>query len=403
MIRIVHTGDLRLEPSLLYMSDGMAAARRQDYMETLVALLETARSLKPDALLISGNLFDTWEPPPGKLLDVIDMLRAFTETTGAHAFCVSGQRDTPMGRDHSEGVIQALARSGMIHTFSGNSRFGSISVAGRAGEVFTVYGKNYSSPPSDLTPLLPSHDPSSGPGILLVSAVLRSDAKGPLHGGAPSSSILPAIDLEALEKSGMDYAALGGIEETMRGEGNGVAWAYPGPMERLSLIGSSGAGSILVTEIDSSPETDSRVSIEVVSLPLRRLSEIVVELDTGTASVEERVLKTIDNEKPPRDSILLVKVTGRVYYDVFRSFDRESLNRRLADRFHSAAVVTDLSVEMNDPSGFLEFDPPGVREAYLRTMTAREAAEGPRCSRERAGLLDLSRRIGLEIIDQAGE
>lgn len=403
MIKIVHTGDLRLEPSLLYMSEGMAAARRQDYMETLVNLLEAARKTGPDALLISGNLFDTWEPAPGRLLDVIDMLKAFTETTKAHVFCVSGQRDTPMGRDQSEGVIQALARSGMIHTFSGNSRFGSISVAGARGEVFTVYGKNYSSPPSNLTPLLPIHDPFSGIGIIMASAVLRLQGGLTVKNGAPSSSILPAIDLSSIEKSGICYAALGGIEETALGNDNGFAWAYPGPMERISLTGNSGSGAILAVEMEISGKGAGEVRIETMKLPLRRLSEVVVDLDPGTASVEERVLKAIDAEKPDRDSILLVRVTGRVYYDVFRAFDRESLNRRLADRFHSAAVVTELAVEKHDPTGFFEFDPPGVREAFTRTMLAREAAEGPRCTRDRAGLLDLSRRIGLEIIERAGE
>lgn len=206
-IKILHCADMHLDSPFEGLASGKASLRRREQRELLRRLAELARSEEVDIMLLSGDLLDS----DNTYYETGEELNQCLRSLSIPVFIAPGNHDyyslkSPYAR---------LKLPSNVHVFSKNE----IEYVPLPELKLRVYGAAFTEKHS--APLLHGFSAERKEGIMNIMCV---------HGdvGAKDSNYNP-ISLDDIEKSGMDYIALGHIHKASGLMKAGETWySWPG-------------------------------------------------------------------------------------------------------------------------------------------------------------------------------
>jgi DNA repair exonuclease SbcCD nuclease subunit len=211
---VAHLADLHLGFSAYDRAEGGRNTRELDVEGAFLRALEEVARLRPEAVLIAGDVFDRPDPPSSALLAFargLELLR--DRLPGAPVLVCAGPRDRSRHRT-DPGVLAAL------DTVPGVEAAADAPRSVRVGELHVRLLPYRAALEEPVAP--PAPDPTARWNVLLTHAREGTEKR---RDGAPGWSPAPPIDPRA-----WDYVALGG-EHVHRVPAPNVQWA--GSLERI--------------------------------------------------------------------------------------------------------------------------------------------------------------------------
>lgn len=341
-MRFIHASDLHLGRSFAGLGE-KGNVLRQALLDSLKRTLDLAEENGADFVVIAGDLFDS-NQVSRKLVDTV--LGMFREIAPIQVFVLPGTHD--LLDDGSVYLGQGFEKADNVRVFGvhGNTfRVGEVAVHGRAND---TKGGGVR-PLAELSP-----DPEARYNVAVVHASLEIERKS-----NPDDYL---VSFEEIEKSGMDYVALGHWHNAADySAGKAVAW-YSGSPQPLGFD-EEGAGKALLVELK---EPDRHVPggkdegsgdkargggargkggfrATVTPLEIRRYSWMVRRIDlgellgkatgSGTLDVLEALEKRLREWAGGKEGELLLRVELRGLLPRGIQLDLEEMTEGLRDRF----------------------------------------------------------------------
>lgn len=205
---VVHLSDLHLGHRAFSRSERGQNVREQDLAVAFQRAVEATVAEAPDLVLVSGDVFDRPDPPPGALVALTRGLEALhSELPETRVLMVAGARDTPW-RDEDPGALAALDSFPNVDAASNRAR--TVVLSGHSAQVVLLPFRCTLSRP------WPAPDPDPRRRWNLVVA----------HGRVTGAAG-PGV---TLDPERWDYLALGGLHSFRR---VGERAAYAGALERV--------------------------------------------------------------------------------------------------------------------------------------------------------------------------
>lgn len=362
-IRLMHLADLHLGAPLSHLGDG-AAQRSQELESALSRALDSAPEKNVHAILIAGDLFDSFNPPPDLVARVKAAFKKVADG-GIPIILIPGTHDS---RRYSQCVYKHAEFPG-VDVFMESGKPILKNLNGR-----DVYFYGFSGERKKDGGAAFCRGPKEGVHIALVH--------GPVVEAEHWTSSARDFPLrpKELEISGFDYVALGhhhNFREYRLGKTTAV---YPGTLEGLKF-GEEGDRYLVIAEIG-----DDNVSIEKIKHNHRTLSQIQIDLATSAMGSIEGLVSAIEKRSDP-NAIVKVSLTGPA--DFLLSI--QEIEPRLGESFFHIEIADETSVVggglirsiMNEDT---------VRGIFVRKMLERIETS---CDEERA-TAELALRLGVE-------
>lgn len=193
-MRLLHLADMHLGAG--FVSFGrLAEGRQKAHMAAFRGLIDVAKRLKVDAVVVAGDLFDSPRPSKETLAVARETLRRIA-ADGSEVILVPGNHDPGLG-----GLVPSGEEIAGVHVVTDASIGAPVTVVTDAGPLH-VYGVAYD-PTREASPLA-SFERSPEDGVHI--ALLHGSVPDAPHWKSGSSLRLPLEDLARLD---VDYLALG--------------------------------------------------------------------------------------------------------------------------------------------------------------------------------------------------
>ncbi len=368
-IRLMHLADLHLGAPFSYLGD-KARQRAQDLESALARALKLAPEKNVHAIVIAGDLFDSFNPPP----DLVARVKAaFDEAArnGIHIILIPGTHDSHRyaqsvyRREQLPGVDILLDDAKPIRK---NLNGQDVHFYGFSGGYASGRGE-------------PPFRRGDGEG-LHVALVHGSVTDGTHWVASPRDYSLRPAELEA---SGFDYVALG-HHHNFREVGRDVPAVYPGTLEGLKF-GENGDRYLVIAEID-----ENRAAIEKVKHNRRTLSEIQIEPALAGIGCDDELSAAIEKHADP-DAIVRVHLSGPANFIP----SCQGVEARLADRFFHLEIADETSMYDSEMIRSVKTENT-VRGIFVRKMLERIE----RASDEERTKAKLALRLGIEQFTRIG-
>jgi hypothetical protein len=204
---VAHLSDLHLGHRAFDRSERGQNVRERDLAVAFQRAVEAVVEEAPDLVLVSGDVFDRPDPPPGALVALTRGLEALhSALPGTRVLMVAGARDTPR-RSEDQGALAALDAFPNVDAAAGRAR--TVVLSGHSAQVVLLPYR------SALVEPRPAPEPDPRQRWNLVVAHGRVTGPGR---GVP------------LDDERWDYIALGGLHSHRR---IGEKAAYAGALERV--------------------------------------------------------------------------------------------------------------------------------------------------------------------------
>ena len=281
----MHLADLHLGAPLSYLGD--KAARRSGEIEsTLVRAIESAPEHNVHAILIAGDLFDSFNPPTELVSRVKE---AFKKAAGVPIILIPGTHDSYR---YSRCVYRHTEFPGAdVLADPGRPLLKKLN-----GYDIHFYGFSGGRQTVGDAPAF-SRGSESGMHVALVHGPV---AEADHWDSAPRDYPLTPKDIEA---SGFDYIALGHYHNFRRYRFGKTTAVYPGTLEGLKH-GEEGDRYLVVAEMD-----EDRITVEKTPHDHRALVEIKIDLATAAVGSIEGLFSALEKRSDP-DAIARVSLTG---------------------------------------------------------------------------------------------
>ncbi len=357
-MQIIHCADLHLDSKMnAHLNSEQAAQRRAELLDTFTRLVDYATAHEVDAILISGDLFDTRRISA-------TARRVVWEAIGGHPditfFYLQGNHDTEHFFAERETLPENLRLFGDTW----------VSYPLGAGRVI-VSGLELS----------PENAVGAGDALLLDPAAFNIVM---LHGQQAETGArdrAEVIRLRDFQGKGIDYLALGHVHAYQEGalDARGT-WCYPGCLEGRGFDECGEHGFVLL-DIDESTGAYRRAFVPFAT---RRLYEVPVDIDgcDGPFEILARIREEMDTARPVSADLVRVLLTGEV--DVEDEIDIAYLAKQLEPDYFWVDV-RDQTAPRVDAQRFLLDQ--SLKGEFVRTVMAREdLSEEERAAVIRCGL-----------------
>lgn len=361
-IRIMHLADLHLGAPLSYLGD-KAEQRRKEMENALLRALALAPEKNVHAVLIAGDLFDSFCPPP----DLLARVKGAFEKTARNGIAIILVPGTHDSHRYTRCVYNNEA-------FPGVNILCDVGAPARKelnGESVHFYG--FFGARKQDCPLFRRND-DEGIHIALVHGTVSKAA----HWSADARDF-PLQESE-IGASGFQYVALGHYHNFREFKCGDVPAVYPGTLEGLKF-GENGERYLVIAEIDR-----NGASIESMRHNQRTISEASIDLALAGIWSNDELLAAVENQVAP-DTITKVCITGSASF----LLELQGIATRLADRFFYLQITDETSVCGSAMIRALK-DENTVRGFFVRKMLERI----DRSSAEDKGALELALRLGIE-------
>ena len=363
-VRLMHLADLHLGAPLAYLGE-KAAQRSEELESALTRALELAPEKNVHAVVIAGDLFDSFNPPPELAAGVKAAFQKLTET-GTPVILIPGTHDS---HRYSRCIYRRTEFSGLDILLDAGKP---VRKCLNGHEVHFYGYSGASTAGRDAPPF--RRGASKGIHVAL--------AHGPVVEAGhwtPGSRDFPITPKE-LEASGFDYVALGhhhNLREFKFGKSSAV---YPGTLEGLKF-GENGARHLIIAEI-----SEAGVVLEKIKHNRRTLSEVNIDLAlAGIASGRELAAAIAKHSDP--DGIVRVSLTGTAD---FPPAPRE-VQSCLADRFFHLEIADETSMVDSEMIRSIMKENT-VRGIFARKMLERIDQSGD----EDRAVAEMALRLGIE-------
>jgi DNA repair exonuclease SbcCD nuclease subunit len=259
-LKILHTGDVHFGAKLAWLG-ARGQEQRRKTLETFGKIIDLAINARIDLLLIAGDLFDSARPSR-ELIQAVQQGVERLARYGIQVCLLPGTHDRYDGGSIYRGSALAAPN---LHIFR-EERLGALEL--NELEV-TVYG----------------NAAVLGPGEDLLAGLARQGASRwhiclahgslPLRGMAEQGD--PVIEPASIERSGMDYVALGHWHSMMDYSQGGVPAYYCGAPEPVSPRDRE-AGFVILVELGAG----GKAEIKPVRVSRRRLENLEIHLEEVT-------------------------------------------------------------------------------------------------------------------------
>ena len=362
-LRLLHAADLHLDAPFEALSPEAAARRRQGQRDLFKRLCETAEARGAEAILLCGDIFDSGRVEPETLRTVEAALSALS----CPVLIAPGNHDPYF----TGSVWESLKLPENVYIFK-KQEIRSISFpeiparfwgAAFGGEACPALLNSFSAPEKD--------------GNLFDIMVIHGDI------GSADSPYHP-IRRPDIEKSGMDYIALGHIHtRSPLMEAGGTYFAYPGCFEGRGYDELGEKGALFVTV--------SKDGVSADFVPLGGLRYEILRVDVSTGEPEEVLEQALSGLPEGLCCRLILEGDCETPPDLFQ------IRRHFENRFHELQL-RDETTKRRDIWALKGQD--SLSGAFTdRLFALHEAAKTER-EREK---LRLAARYGLAAIENGGD
>ncbi|HEX6509167.1 MAG TPA: exonuclease SbcCD subunit D [Chloroflexota bacterium] len=368
-VRILHTADLHLGRSFPHLGDA-GVARQKDLFDTFERICSEALENEVAALLIAGDLFDTFSPSG----DVVGRVQGHLERlagAGVEVFIVPGDADSAAYERsvwrREEFVGAHVFRSPIFETQSFEAGGTTLHVHGIA------FDRAASAEP--LNTLRPA-----GPGVHIGLLHATLDGRGAPMG---AEHYFPVGSAELLA-SGMTYVALGHNHTRQQLPPRGaISACYPGSPEGLDAT-ETGPRYVALLEFDDGPP-------EVSFLQVNRREVVNAEVDTTGCGAEEVLEKLL--ALAGDDVVLTAHLTG----SSDEMLDPHDLTRMIDDSFFWVEVQDETTLS-SSPFAAAVAGENTIRGHFVGTLQRRINGTGD--AQERAAL-ERALKLGLQALQRS--
>lgn len=316
-IRLMHLADLHLGAPLSYLGE-KAVQRTKELESALMRALAMAKEKNVHAIVIAGDLFNSFDPAP----DLVARVKAAfqkTAETGIPAILIPGTHDSYryarcVYRHEEFPAVDILLENGkpLPKNLNGHNVF--------------FYG--YSGTGK-------SDRDSSNFHRCIEEGIHIALVHGTISGGthwSTSTRDFP-LDSDDIRDSGFDYIALGHHHDFQEFKYGKLSAVYPGTLEGLKF-GEEGERHLLIAEI-----SENGAILERTPHNQRTLSKVHLDLSaSGIESTEDLAIE-IEKRADP-NAILKIVLSGAADFVIPLS----QLEARFADRFFYLEITDDTSM-----------------------------------------------------------
>lgn len=304
-VRIMHAADLHLGRAFPELGDA-APARESDLFDTFEHICDEALEHEVAALLLAGDLFDTFAPSD----EVVARVRGQFERlahAGVQIFVIPGDADSVT---YERSIWRREAFDG-VHVFLAPTfETRSFHVIDTTVHIHGVAFDESANP----NPVSTLHTGTPGIHIALLHATLDTP------GTAVDAHQYFPVDRAELFAGGISYAALGHLHHRQQiSDRTGACACYPGSPEGFEA-GEEGTRYVALVEFDDGPP-----EVSFLQVNRRQISQATVDAtDCGPDDVKEKLLDLAGDG---------VMVTVRLAGTPSEMLDEHALSSTVADAF----------------------------------------------------------------------
>jgi DNA repair exonuclease SbcCD nuclease subunit len=364
----MHLADLHLGAPLSHLG-AKAAERSRDLESALFRALEAAPEKGVHAVLVAGDTFDSYDPPP----DLVERVRAaFKKTSdgGIPIILIPGTHDS---HRYSRSVYKRVEFPGveilMNHQAPIRKNLNGCDVYfhGFSG------GRDKAGDASNFR-----RGPEQGIHVALVHGpVLEAE-----HWDSSPRDY--ALTPKEIETSGFDYIALGHHHNFREFKSDGTIAVYPGTLEGLKF-GEEGERYLVVAEL-AEEAGGVRVTIEKSPHNARSLVKIDMDMATSAIGSTEGFYSAIKKKADP-DAIARITISGATDFPL----DAREAVARIAPMFFHVEIVDRTSMVGGGLINSIKREET-VRGIFVRKMLDRIE----NCQAEERATAELALRLGIE-------
>lgn len=363
-MRLIHCADVHLGSVMeTDLSPGEARGRRRELFETFMRLFDFAAKHKADAVLISGDLFDSDIVDSGTASSVLDLFGSYP---AIDVYYLRGNHDSECSPISGGSLPPGLHL--FSHSWTAYETAPGIVIAG--AELFT--GKDGADAALKNAHLLsslrfPSH-----------AAFRIAMLHGTLTKGNRSTSS-DAIPAGLLAGKGIDYLALGHIHDPREGELDGRChFAYPGCLEGRGFDECGPRGFIFL-DIDENTLQYTHTFIPFARRTLHRIEADITGC-SSSASACRRARQMLEGRQISPDDMVNIILTGET--DIRFRPDTELVRQDLESSYYKVRVTDHTRTAVDYDAYALDAS---LKGAFVRLVRSSDLGEEDRIRVIRTG------------------
>ncbi|RLE79913.1 MAG: hypothetical protein DRJ52_07480 [Thermoprotei archaeon] len=387
LVRIIHLADTHLDPTVRYLGP-KEQDRRRDFLEAFNYVVEKTIELKPDIMLVAGDLYDKVNPRnPARTW----VMRAFRRirSEGIKVYAIGGNHDTPRSVEEGASPLHELEAAGYMRFFSNVSSMDADTIEIHGYRV-CVSGASFNhTMPYEEDPLESMKVPCEGDINVSMLHYNYSPAR------APPIWIAPTIKETSVPRE-LHYLALGHFHRYYKTQVGMTYIVYPGGTERRSFAEEDERKGFVYVEV-SEEGVQKLDFIETKPRPLRTVEVTLKEDDDPVSSV----IAAVAGDSDPK-AILRLRIRGRLPLDKLVRYSRDMILRRLEGLFfHTIIDDKELEYVLEQPelADLEELSPLKLYEEYLASLIREVSGVG---DEKRRRVLQEALQIGKELLREVG-
>lgn len=356
-MKILHTSDIHIDsPLTSRLPADKVRQRRKELLGNFARLVNEARMLSAEAIIIAGDLFDSERISKKALDTVFDTIASAKDIT---FFYLQGNHEGDAFIDSGKTIPDNLKTFGKDWTYF---NLGSLTIAGRS-EIREGMFESL-----DL--------PKDGKNIVVLHGELRDKSSSP-----------ETIGIKEAAGRNIDYIALGHYHSHSAEaiDDRGVA-VYSGTPEGRGFDEAGDKGYVIL-------DTDrARVSFSFRSFASRKLHIIPIDLSgiVRTAEISERVERAV--RSIPYSDIVRIELSGKYFPTLWK--DTDSLIRDFESRFYYFEIKDNSRIAIN-PEDFKHDK--SLKGEFIRTVSADTTLDED--TKERIIACGINALMGEELFD----
>ena len=385
-VRIIHVADTHIDPTARYLGP-KEQERRRDFLKAFGHVVKKALELKPDLLLISGDLFDRVNPRNPARTQVMKALRRL-HSEGIRIYAIGGNHDTPRSVEEGASPLHELEATGYVEFFSKTGEIEADIVDVR-GLKICVSGASYNHTfPLDEDPLEIMRIPQEGD----VNIVMLHYNFSPVE--VPPIWRAPTIKETNIPRD-IHYLALGhyhGFRKISLGRTLAV---YPGSTERRSFAEENEEKGFIYVELDG----EGVKNLEFIKTNPRPLKTVKITITENDANPVNTIVSAA-REYADRQAILRLIIKGGIPQERLTRYNRDRILHQL-EGFFFHVIIDDRELEYilehSGLEGFETLNPLKLYEDYLIRLLQNVGNNS-----EKRKVLEEALNLGKEFLEEAG-